>query len=144
MLGRGTDASGNQTFVWTQSKGMTLLGIPAAGAFSAVGVRAISGDGTVFVGSGSTASVAEAFRWSAAEGLAGLGDLPGGAFNSTAAAVSPDGSVIVGRSGIEPSRDFHLDPAIPAYEPFIAHLPEPGALALVVVGMVALVRRQRM
>lgn len=69
--------------------------------------NAISRDGRVVVGRGTSLAVngtsqSEAFRWTVAEGMIGLGALPGaaenGSINSNAAAVSADGSVIVGQS----------------------------------------------
>lgn len=58
----------------------------------------VSRDGGVIIGYGmNAANVAEAFRWTAAAGMVGLGFLSGKT-GSEAAAVSSDGSVVVGNS----------------------------------------------
>ena len=67
--------------------------------------RDVSGDGSVVVGYGfippgnSPTTGFRAFRWTSAGGMENLGTLPGGTY-SAGRAVSADGSVIVGHSGV--------------------------------------------
>lgn len=102
VVGSGAAGTEFEAFRWTQATGLVGLGdlpggSPRSEAFG------VSADGTIVVGySGSTASLDsgyyEAFRWTESTGIMGLGDLPGGTFASSAAAVSADGSMIVGDS----------------------------------------------
>ena len=84
----GTSYNSNneyKAFLWAPwSGGMVNIGNGMA--------NGISFDGEVIVGQ----SNGEAFRWTQSTGMVGLGDLPGGDFYSSAAAVSSDGSVVVG------------------------------------------------
>jgi uncharacterized membrane protein len=98
--------------LWRASMGLTSLGflpddqpdgLNTSQSFS----YAISADGSTVVGS-SASSVHEnrgsqAFRWTQGEGMQPLGILTG-EFDSTATAVSVDGSVIVGTSGLNAFR----------------------------------------
>ncbi|MDJ0728996.1 MAG: PEP-CTERM sorting domain-containing protein [Crocosphaera sp.] len=114
IAGTGESDSGTEAFRWTTDTGLVGLGdLPGETFFSRA--ADVSADGQVVVGRSDSANSTdpvgalagtEAFRWTADTGMVGLGDLPGGAFFSRAAAVSADGSVIVGRSesasGLEP------------------------------------------
>ncbi len=101
-----------QAFRWTAAGGITGLPFLATpvGTTRYAQAEAVSSDGSVVIGeSRSTASGngLEAFRWTAASGTVGLGDLLGGAFQSWAYAMTPDGSVLVGRATIDgPSGPF--------------------------------------
>ncbi|MDJ0843814.1 PEP-CTERM sorting domain-containing protein [Crocosphaera sp.] len=114
IAGTGASDLGTEAFRWTTDTGMVGLGDLSGGTFFSRAAD-VSADGEVVVGrSDSENSIdpvgalsgTEAFRWTADTGMVGLGDLPGGAFFSRAAAVSANGSVIVGRSqsalGLEP------------------------------------------
>ena len=69
------------------------------GSYTEVRGIGLSNDGSVIVGVGYSSGNGEAFRWTQA-GFVGLGDLSGGSFGSAAAAVSADGSTIVGSGTI--------------------------------------------
>src|SRR5262245_27089410 len=66
------------------------LGHLPGGVSSSAG--GVSADGSVVVGG----SDGQAFRWTEAGGMVGLGDIPGGLVQSSGAAVSGDGSAVVG------------------------------------------------
>src|SRR5262249_5952685 len=90
-----------EPFRWTQAGGMVSLGSLMGQDGEA---RGVSADGKVIVGNfpGENSpelgrARTEAFRWTAESGYVSLGVLPT-AFHSNAAAVSADGSVIVGFS----------------------------------------------
>jgi probable HAF family extracellular repeat protein len=98
--------------LWTSSMGLTSLGflpddqpdgLNTSQSFS----YAISADGSTVVGSSSSTTHedrgSQAFRWTQGEGMVPLGILAG-EFDSTATAVSVDGSVIVGTSGLNAFR----------------------------------------
>jgi probable HAF family extracellular repeat protein len=88
--------SDGRAFRWTFDTGMIDLGTLAGHANSAG--YGVSAGGEVIVGTSTVGPSGgfEAFRWTQAGGMVGLGDLPGGASRSRAAAVSADGSVVVG------------------------------------------------
>jgi uncharacterized membrane protein len=94
--------------VWTTSMGLVPIGFlpedqpdPFYASFSFS--QAISSDGQTVVGSSASTKHLDrgdqAFRWSMGEGILALGFLPG-ENQSTATAVSADGSVVVGLSGM--------------------------------------------
>jgi uncharacterized protein YhjY with autotransporter beta-barrel domain len=97
-----------EAFRWTAAGGMQRLGL---GGYTDSVANGVSADGSVVVGSLSASGVGgavtrfpvQAFRWTPAGGLERLGFLPG-AQTSAAAAVSGDGTVIVGNSGREAFR----------------------------------------
>ena len=74
---------------------MEDLGALDGGSSSASDVNS---DGSVVVGWSSSASGGRAFRWTSASGMQDLGVSPGST-NSSAAAVNPAGTVVVGSSG---------------------------------------------
>lgn len=87
-----------EAFRWTAEEGLVLLGDLPGGPFGSEAWD-ISADGAVIVGNGpSSEEGVEAFRWTAENGMIGLGHLAGSNATpySVAAAVSADGSVIVG------------------------------------------------
>ncbi len=103
VVGYSNSATMNnsEAFRWTAAGGMVGMGFPPGAGMYMSQASGVSADGSVIVGgSGSTSSAVgdQAFRWTAAGGMVGLGDLPGGSIQSTANAVSPDGSVVVGQS----------------------------------------------
>lgn len=100
----GTGHSGIvEAFRWTQTEGMNGLG--TLGFYPSSMASAISSDGMVIVGESAGAfGNPEAFRWTELGGMNGLGDLPGEPSGwSRAAAVSANGSVIVGSSLVGPN-----------------------------------------
>ncbi|HUU84307.1 MAG TPA: PEP-CTERM sorting domain-containing protein [Phycisphaerae bacterium] len=101
VVGSSASTSGYEAFRWTGSGGMVGLGDLPGGTYSG-GANDVSANGSVVVGGSRTDLGTEAFRWTAATGMVGLGYLPPeyGDGPSNAAAVSADGSVIVGHSGI--------------------------------------------
>lgn len=110
-VGRGSSASGNEAFRWTQAGGMVGLGDLPGGEFWSQAFRA-SSNGAVIVGRSSsslTPGWAEAFRWTSS-GMVGLGGLPGQPLRrSEALGVSGDGSVVVGSvqtTSVQPLRAF--------------------------------------
>ena len=114
IVGSSDSSDGVQAFRWVQGGGtlqpLGFLPMPV-GYTKFSEAYAASADGSVIVGlSRSNSSVStngwEAFRWTGREdgtgtGMQPLGDLPGGSFLSAAYAVSADGSVIVGRAGVQ-------------------------------------------
>jgi probable HAF family extracellular repeat protein len=91
----------SRPFRWDASTGIEYLGNTSPNAPSG-GAAGVSPDGSVVVGSFTTGLIIEAFRWTRAEGVVMMGDLPGthpgyvyGSI-ATAAAVTPQGLVVVG------------------------------------------------
>lgn len=110
-VGRGSSASGNEAFRWTQAGGMVGLGDLPGGEYWSQAFRA-SSNGAVIVGRSSSALTpgwTEAFRWTSS-GMVGLGGLSGQPLRrSEALGVSGDGSVVVGSvqtTSIQPLRAF--------------------------------------
>ncbi len=124
--------SGNQAFVWTPSKGRTMIPFPAnvalicddfGCAYKSEAVD-VSGDGTAvalnsFVTIGSTVEK-EAFRWSAATGLVGLGGLSTYPY-SRSTDISADGATVVGNTGTQAFRWTATTGmvALPAQSPYV-------------------------
>lgn len=115
VVGSSVDANGNERpFRWTQSGGMVSLGtLTNYSASNQNGAADVSADGSIVVGFSTTETGRTAFRWSSATGMQSLGTLPGagsggGELYSYAAAISADGTTIVGSgysaSGIEAFR----------------------------------------
>ena len=108
IIGNGPDFFGQPRngFLWSETGGVNL--IPALSTvYSSMTVTGISDDGTVVVGVATDPndpfSTQQAFRWTAATGTVGLGFLPGASL-SEATAVSGDGQVVFGDSGLESFR----------------------------------------
>ncbi len=103
--------------------------------------RGVSADGSVVVGWSYSTSGREAFIWDHALGMRSLRDVLTGDFGldlanwrlSSTDAITPDGTTIVG-TGVNPSGQR---------EGWIATIPEPGAVSLLVLGGVGLMRRKR-
>src|SRR5204863_1736162 len=100
----GTTASNmptntNEAFRWTQAGGYQRLN-GRAPMWDNVEGNGTNADGSVIVGQATRTDArgCEAYRWTAATGIVGLGDLNGDPEfqSSTATAVSPNGSVVVG------------------------------------------------
>lgn len=96
------------SIVWTASMGLVPIGFlpedqpePFYSSFSFS--QAISSDGQTVVGSSASTKHLDrgdqAFRWTMGEGMTALGFLPGES-QSTATAVSADGAIVVGMSGM--------------------------------------------
>lgn len=101
VVGMGIIAGGlERAFRWTDVGGMQDLGVLGGFAGSERSyANAVSGDGLVVTGRSTVADGSwNAFRWTSA-GMMDIGRLPGGGF-SEGRAISHDGSVIVGTSGI--------------------------------------------
>ncbi len=142
VVGRGSsDESGvgYEAFRWTQLGGMIGFGDLPGGAFDSE-ARGISADGSVVVGRGTTIVGDEAFIWNATSGMRNLRDVLTGEYGlnltgwqlTEAMGVSADGSTIVG-TGINPSGDT---------EAWIAHVPEPAALTLLLIGVSLMMKRR--
>lgn len=106
IVGQSDGANGPEAFRWTAEDGMVGLGDLPGGEFSSEALG-VSADGSVVVGVGRDTTLLpptntpQAFRWDAQSGMVGLGALPspfGG--SSRATAISGDGTVIAGESGI--------------------------------------------
>jgi len=98
----GLGAGDTEALRWTQAGGITFLGdLPGVHPTHNF-AEDVSADGNVVVGEAKYAGdyidnlKYQAFRWTPATGMVGLGFLPGGT-RSSAAAVSADGSIIVGQ-----------------------------------------------
>ena len=139
VVGTGSSAFGLEAFRWTQAGGMIGLGDLAGGAFLSE-AHDVSADGSTVVGFADSASGNEAFVWDTDHGMRALRDvltddlgldLTGWTLD-LAQGISDDGLTIVGR-GINPS-------GFP--EAWVATVPEPGTLTLLVVGTAAVARRR--
>jgi uncharacterized membrane protein len=107
---RGISADGStvvgscadEAFRWTQGTGMVGLGYLTEDAYQS-GANAVSADGSVVVGYSATPFRSDSFLWTAASGMRSLApnpeDHPG-----EARAITPDGSVVVGSSGVSAFR----------------------------------------
>jgi hypothetical protein len=147
---------------WTAAGGIQSL-VPLPGYTNiAPTPRAISADGTVSVGDvfnydpQALAIIAsQAYRWTSSGGVQGIGYLPGGN-RSTASAVTPDGSQVLGSSSTATSPDGSPDtfflwntsggmtdlghPKLPGYAGGIA-ISADGGIAMVAFGAKSYIRR---
>lgn len=102
VVGFGTTANGLTAFRWTKESGMvSLRTLPGTNNSIAFGVSA---DGSVVVGqsrTGNSWDPYQAFRWTQAGGMVALGYLHEENKYTEAVAVSADGSVVIGTSGLE-------------------------------------------
>lgn len=102
---------------------------------------ATAGDGSVVVGASDSAAGVRAFIWDELHGMRDLKDVLTTDFGLDltgwtlieARAITPDGRTIVG-SGFNP---------LGQQEAWLAHIPEPAALALLAAGMVLVPPRRR-
>lgn len=85
----------SDAFKWTSSGG--FVGLGTLGGTHSFGAD-VSADGSVVVGSADTSGVRHAFRWDSQAGMTSLGMLPGFTVRSSAAAISADGTFVVGSS----------------------------------------------
>ena len=136
IVGLSTSGSGTQGFRWTEEDGMSPLG-PYLGLFTAL---AVSDDSSIIVGTVFADSIFFASIWDEVNGLRNLQDVLGLDFGldlagwtlEKASDISADGSVIVG-TGINPFGQT---------EAWIAVIPEPTTLALLVAGAWLIPRRR--
>jgi probable HAF family extracellular repeat protein len=141
VIGESGFGPRSEAFRWAALGGMLGLGDLPGGASYSVAFAA-SADGSVVVGKGSGSSGGEeAFVWDAFHGIRQLKavlendfgfDLTGWEMNE-ARGISADGMTIVGTS---------RNPA-GNYEAYIAHLPEPATLSLVVIAIAMASKRRR-
>ena len=141
IVGLGTvgESGLEEAFRWTSGGGMVGLGDLPGGSFSFA--LSVSADGSVIVGESALPSGDQAFHWTSGGGMQSLRDLliAGGVTELTnwslesATGVSADGLVFVGY-GTNPSGHP---------EAWIATIPEPSSLVLALVGLTALIGRQR-
>jgi probable HAF family extracellular repeat protein len=106
VTGSGSDTTQPYVgFRWTQATGLVSIGDIDANPGTSSYANDVSDDGTViavqaaFGGNGAGGFVGQAARWTLGSGYTLLGFLPGGDYSS-AAAVSADGSVIVGGGSV--------------------------------------------
>jgi probable HAF family extracellular repeat protein len=105
VVGWDRAPSGDEAFRWTAATGMVPLGWLSSTSPFTSEAGGVSADGSIVVGdsvvsySPSLGITREAFRWTAATGMVGLGNLPSET-DSFAGAITPDGSIIVGASGL--------------------------------------------
>jgi probable HAF family extracellular repeat protein len=140
VVGYGSTFAGREACRWTQATGMVGLGDLLGGVFNSA-AEDVSANGSVVVGYGSTSAGNEAFIWDTLNGMRNLKsvlesdyglDLTGWQLN-VAYAVSDDGKVLVGY-GVNPS-------GYP--EAWLATVPEPATVALLLTGGAALFMRRR-
>ncbi len=139
VVGSGDTQMGLLAFRWTEEEGMVGLGDLPGGAFYS-SASSVSADGTRVVGGSQSAAGREAFLWTPEGGMQSLNDVLAqdygldlsGWLLESAAAITADGLVIVGM-GRNPSGQL---------EAWIATIPEPGALALLALGTVAVLKRR--
>ncbi len=119
---------------WTAATGIQSLGVLGSG--SASYARAISADGSVIVGSSYAGgfSGAVATRWTAATGMQSLGG-----DGSTAAAITPDGTVIVGTDPVDGylQAAFWTSPGVPHHLNVLPGADSSEAFAVSVDGSIA-------
>ena len=91
MVGTGYDETGSQAFRWTHSGGIQSLG-DINGQFTRSFAFGVNADGSVVVGRAEQPDNVQGFRWTGASGMVGVGGK-----TSELNAVTPDGSIAVGR-----------------------------------------------
>jgi len=130
LSGNGTVAVGtaaaDHAFRWTAATGATALGDLVGGGGSSY-ATGVSADGAIVTDAadspGGTLSFLEAFRWTltnpaTGQGvMVGLGDLPGGDEYSAGAAISHNGSVVVGGASSAASHGGGAG-LVPSFEAF--------------------------
>jgi probable HAF family extracellular repeat protein len=100
VVGSANNGQGwNQSYIWTESTGITALDKPDGWAPSGL-AYGVSGDGSVIAGYGRNGkNEVEAYRWTEDTGMVGLGTLRDGTGRelwSQGRGISDDGSVVVG------------------------------------------------
>ena len=142
VVGAGSlGGSVTQAFRWTSGGGMVGLGDLPGGLFESFPYD-VSGDGSIVVGYGTTASGTEGFLWTIDGGMERLWDVllaqgvdpaaDGWTELAAASGISADGNTIVGWG----TRNDNT-------EAFVAVVPEPAGLALLVASGALAVRRRR-
>ncbi len=143
VVGRWEKDNNENAYRWTQATGLVSLGhLPGHSKSHAYDV---SSDGSLVVGYSQAWSSGymleqKAFIWDAEHGMRSLQDVLSNEYGmdltgwslTIATAISPDGQTIVGR-GHNPNGDL---------EGWIATIPEPATLSLLVVGGLVMLRRR--
>ncbi len=148
IVGHRTTEDGMEAFWWSEAAGMIGLGDLPGGPFGSV-AHAVSADGSVVVGGGNVRyspipedpGTSEAFVWDAANGMRRIHEVLTNEYGLdlsgwtlvTAMGVSGDGRTIVG-TGINPLGNE---------EAWIARIPEPATIALLLLGVSAVPFRRR-
>jgi probable HAF family extracellular repeat protein len=102
IVGKSRGEHAGEAFLLTDEEGMISLGVLPGGSLYYGSIAwdvAVDTEITVVGMSYLQGYGHEAFRWTEATGMVGLGTLHGPTTGSTAHAVTPDGSVVVGGSG---------------------------------------------
>ena len=132
VVGYGQTSSGSEAFRWAQQTGIVGLGnLP--GGRSSSSAHAVSADGAIVVGNAYDEVGPAAFIWDAQHGMRKLQDVLVNDYGldltgwtlTEATDISDDGLVIVG-NGYDPDGNS---------EAWIAIIPEPGNLCLLVLGV---------
>lgn len=132
VVGISGSASGRESgFIWTEAEGMIPLGDLPGGEYESHGL-AVSGDGSIVVGrSAVEGSTIAAFIWDRTNGIRHLQealvsdyglDLSGW-YLTVATGITPDGMTIVGQGRAPSGRT----------EGWIAHIPEPSSVSLLML-----------
>lgn len=139
VIGHSFSSNGLEAFRWTQASGMVGLG-DLPGGWDSSEAYGVSQDGSVVVGYSDSEGGNDAFVWDAANGMRSLKEvLIAGGVDMTgwtlrnANAVSADGKTIVGEAK-NPDGD---------YVGYVAVIPEPATLGLLVLGGLAMLFRKR-
>ena len=143
IVGDGESSPGRQAFRWTGEGGMVGLGDLPGGDFRSF-ARDVSADGSIVVGlshTGQGPTGNEAFIWDQAHGMRNLRDVLvdefgldlGGWTLLTAQGISAEGERIVGIAA-NPQGD---------HEAWIAQIPEPGTLVLLIAALALPAARRR-
>jgi probable HAF family extracellular repeat protein len=139
IVGWGSSDSGREAMRWTAGTGMVSLG-DLAGGYVDGAAYDVTPSGSVIVGTSKSEFGDEAFVWDAANGMRSLRDVLindvgldlSGWWLSYARGISDDGQSIVGW-GINPNGDT---------EAWVATLPEPTTVSLLVFAGLALIRQR--
>jgi probable HAF family extracellular repeat protein len=147
IVGNAISTLGDEACRWSKNEQgdwvIQGLGDLEGGIFMSY-ANGVSGDGSIIVGGGRTGpteSDQEAFIWDEVYGMRNLRDVLVNEYHLDltgwvllgANGISADGLTIVG-GGYNPNGDI---------EGFIAHIPEPGTLSLLVLGGVGILARRR-
>jgi uncharacterized membrane protein len=133
-----------EAFRWTAETGMVALQVPPDASILTSGAADVSGDGSLIVGSiVRDDSIGAAFFWDANHGMRlatdvlaneyGLGTQLAGWTLLSANYISEDGQTIIG-GGTNPNGQADI---------WVAHIPEPSALVLAMVGVFTLAVARR-
>lgn len=140
IVGQGLSENGYEACRWAEGQ-VCGLGDLNGGDYSSI-AYGVSGDGNVIVGSGGGNSGQEAFMWDATNGMRSLVDVLASEYGldlsewqklTAAYAISADGRTIVG-DGVNLDGDT---------EAWVARIPEPTTLLLLIPGGYTVLRRRR-